>query len=361
VQKLDPSIIVGDLEDLLRTGFLSLNHTLRSMRDDQLVPHLVGMWISVFTEILPYMQAVFLPLDQEFKGRGSILTTPAKAAEFWGMIPSSSDSAISSSPPTWDPNSTDDTMVAAGDELEVRRILLISFRDTVVMPRYDVLKSTFSRLSLDSINATLAHLESEGRNRGNSDLSEGRPGTSTSGSALDPHYGSYNSQASTLLGGGALTSSSGGGGGGRSRATSNLSTGSGGASEVAFQSFSSPPAARPSDNTSSQVTETVGRMLQCLSVLCSVQTGDEAQSKMEELCKQLKLNWLGRGRTGRNRKGFVGTRMRTVRTARGGDAASAISERGTIRAVVNEREGSPTPTPTRQGTVSRQEGEGRDR
>lgn len=349
VQKLDPSVAVGDFEDLLRTGFLSLNHTLRSVRDDQLVPHLVGMWISVFTEILPYMQAVFLPLDQEFKGRGAVLTTPAKAAEFWGMIPSSSDSALSSSPPGWDSAAGSDSMISAGDELEVRRILLISYRDVVIMPRYDVLKATFSRLSLDSINATLAHLESEGRTRGNSDLSDGRPGTGTSAN-LDPTYGSsYNSQASTLLGGGAASS------GGRSRAASNLSSGSGGASDVAFQSFSSPPAARPSDSSSSQVTETVGRMLQCLSVLCSVQTGDEAQTKMEELNRQLKLNWLGRGRTGRNRKGFVGTRMRTVRSA----AASGVSERGTIRAV-NEREGSPTPTPTRQGTVSRQ-GDERER
>jgi hypothetical protein len=366
VQKVDPSIVIGDLEDLLRTGFLSLNHTLRSVRDDQLVPHIVGMWISVFTEILPYMQAVFLPLDQEFKGRGSILTTPAKAAEFWGMIPSSStDSALSSSPPTWDPNSHDDALVSAGDELEVRRILLISYRDTVILPRYDVLKATFSRLSLDSINATLAHLESEGRNRGNSDLSD-RPGTSASASAsLDPKWASYNSQASTLLSGGGAATSSSGLGGGRSRATSNLSSGSGGASDVAFQSFSSPPAARPSDNTSSQVTETVGRMLQCLSVLCSVQTGDDAQAKMEELNKQLKLNWLGRGRTGRNRKGFVGTRMRTVRNAGRGAAADGISLKSeggaTIRTVIGDRDGSPTPTPTRQGTVSRQGEEGRER
>lgn len=336
VQKIDPSIIVGDLEDLLRTGFASLNHTLRSVRDDQLVPHLVGMWITVFGEILPYMQAVFLPLDQEFKGRGTILTTPAKAAEFWGMIPNSENSALSSSPQTGD---SSDAMVAAGDELEVRRVLLIGFRDIVIVPRYDILKNIFSRLSLDSINATLAHLESEGRTRGNSDLSD-RPSTAQS---LDPNYASYNSQASTLLGGAATSS------GGRSRATSNLSNSSNPAQDVAFQSFSSPPAARAGDNTSSQITETVGRMLQCLSVLCSVQTGDEAQTKMEELNRQLKLNWLGRGRTGRNRKGFVGTRMRTVRST----GASTIDARGTIR-TIGEREGSPTPTPTRQGTVSRQ-------
>jgi HbrB-like len=321
VQKRDPSIIVGDLEDLLQTGFMSLNHTLGQIPDEQLVPHLVSMWLSVFGYILPFMQAVFLPLDQEFKGRGTVLTTQKMAAEFWGHIPSNNPNNFSTSP-----GYAEEDVVAAGEELEIRRILLISYRDVVILPRFDPLKATFSRLSLDSINATLAHLESTGRTRGSSDGSD-RPSTARS---LDPGFASYNSQASTLLASG-----------GRSRATSNLSTTSNPAQDVAFQSFSSPPAARPTDSTSSQVTETVGRMLQCLSVLCSVQTGDEAQTKMEELNKQLKLNWLGRGRTGRNRKGFVGTRIRPVR-----------SVASTIRG--QDRDGSPTPTPTRQGTVSRQ-------
>lgn len=50
-----------------------------------------------------------------------------------------------------------------------------------------------------------------------------------------------------------------------------------------------------------------------MSVLAGVGAGgagDEvAQAKMEELGKGLKLNWLGRGRTGRNRRGFVGARV----------------------------------------------------
>ena len=324
VQRRDPSIIIGDLEDLLQTGFMSLNHTLRQVTDDRLVPHVVSMWLSVFGCILPYMQAVFLPLDQEFKGRGTVLTNQKLAAEFWGHIQPSQN--LGTSPSAW----AEEDAVAAGEELEVRRIFLISYRDVVILPRFDLLKATFSRLSLDSINATLAHLESTGRTRGTSDGSD-RPGTAHS---LDPGFASYSSQASTVLASG-----------GRSRAASNLSNTSNPAQDVAFQSFSSPPAARPSDSTSAQVTETVGRMLQCLSVLCSVQTGDEAQTKMEELNKQLKLNWLGRGRTGRNRKGFVGTRVRPIR-----------SVGSTIRQ--EDRDGSPTPTPTRQGTVSRQGDEG---
>jgi hypothetical protein len=85
-------------------------------------------------------------------------------------------------------------------------------------------------------------------------------------------------------------------------------------------------------------------MLQCVSVLASVQSGDEAQGKIEELAKELKLNWLGRGRTGRNRRGFVGTRVARPMTLRSVET-------------VREREGSPTPTPTRAGTVNNKDRE----
>lgn len=352
VLKRDPSIVIGDLENLLHTGFLSLNHTLRGVYDERLVPNLVDMWMTVFGTILPFMQAVFLPLDQEFKGRGTVLKTPQLAAEFWGALPSPDPvGRLSSSPSSLIDNEVN-TVVAAGEELEVRRILLMSFRDHVILPRFDILKATFSRLSLESINATLAHFEAGGgRSRGDSlgRDSLDRPTTSTS----DPRISSsYSSQTSTLLGGATPSH-------GRSRAASNLSAGS--AQDVAFQSFSSPPAARPTDTSSHQVTETVGRMLQCLSVLCSVQSGDEAQSKMEELTKELKLNWLGRGRTGRNRKGFVGTRVRRTgpdREAERRSIASTIRAGGALAEAFRERDGSPTPTPTRQGTVVSRPGTG---
>lgn len=53
-------------------------------------------------------------------------------------------------------------------------------------------------------------------------------------------------------------------------------------------------------------------MLQCVSVLSSVGVragNDSSQEKMEDLGRGLKLNWLGRGRTGRNRRGLVGGRV----------------------------------------------------
>ena len=60
------------------------------------------------------------------------------------------------------------------------------------------------------------------------------------------------------------------------------------------------------------VTETVARVLQCVSVLASVLSNDDKQTKMDDLAKNLKHNWLSRGRTGRNRRGFVGTKTKRV-------------------------------------------------
>jgi hypothetical protein len=334
VQKHAPSIIVEDLRDLLATGFASLNHTLRNIPDDKLVPHLVRMWLFVFGTILPYMQAVFLPLDLEFKGHGSIMSN-REAKEFWGAFPES-ESHLSSGGDY------------AGEELDVRRIVLVSFRDVVILPRYDSLKATFSRLSLDSINANLysTNLQATSTTNGSGGISPldlVRPSTAAS---LDPNSLSFNSQTSTLLNSASGTDSL----GSRSRAISNVSNTS--APDVQFHSFSSPLSQstsateilRPTTSNAltahsaatngipdgTQVTETVTRMLQCVSVLASVQSGGEEQERMERLSKELKLNWLGRGRTGRNRRGFVGTkiRVRSLRDGRDGQNGGVSEERG---------------------------------
>lgn len=132
--------------------------------------------------------------------------------------------------------------------------------------------------------------------------------------SLDPSVGSYNSTSTTLLGEG-----SGGSAGGRSRAISNVSFGSHASDGMrpftpsGMQMLGSVREQNVED--SKQVTDMVGRMLQCMSVLSSLGgVGDDddnnSNRKVVELCKMLKLNWLGRGRTGRNRMGIVGGRVR---------------------------------------------------
>ncbi|KAL9100572.1 MAG: hypothetical protein Q9163_004061 [Psora crenata] len=286
----NPPAVIEDLRNLLRTGFQSLDQTLRGIPDQRIVPQLVDMWLFMFGTILPYMQAVFLPLDLEMKGHGTLLT-PSEAVECWGV------------------NSESDSAEAFGNELDVRRIVLLSYRDNIILPRYEALKATFSRLSLDSINASASPVVDSFDMLTSS--SSQRPGTAGS---LDPGSASYNSQSSTLYDNTSLPS--------RSRGNSNLSA-------PELPSFASPLSARQRLQQqqqqlldSSQVTETVGRMLQCVSVLASTQSGDDSQGKMEDLAKALKLNWLGRGRVGRNRRGFVG--------AKGSKVAAGMGLRGSM-------------------------------
>ena len=311
MQKRSPTAIMEDLRELLETGFLSLDQNLRGIPDERLVPHLVELWIHVFSSILPYLQAVFLPLDLEFRGNGSILSE-REALEFWGVSHSH------------DPSSSLD---AGSHELDVRRILLLTFRDTIILARYEALKSLFSRLSLESINPVVDFDSQPGSGLGSPGF---RPGTAHS---LDPHFASFNSQSSTLLDSASSAS--------RSRAVSNTSA-------PELPSFAPQAGRRPAlhhpsvhasfsqssnnaqgmtlgnDTTSQLVTQTVARMLQCVSVLASVRSGDEAQKMMEDLAKELKLNWLGRGRTGRNRRGFVGTRVN--RSGTGGSVGGGTAE-----------------------------------
>ncbi|KAF2763811.1 HbrB-like protein [Teratosphaeria nubilosa] len=314
IQRKSPIVLIEDVRELLRTGFTSLSQTLRGVPDDRLVQKLVEMWIGVYGSILPFLQAVFLPLDLEFKGRGVIMSV-REAQDFWGAIP---EALRSDDRPSSSGNTT--RTATLGEELDIRRITLISFRDTVILPNHESLIAIFSRLSLDSINAAPSPLmpnESDGRKHAGSDPARTgaeRPGTAGS---LSPHMSSFNSQASTLLD--AASTSSGGAHSlvSRSRATSNTSAGSFGTSMphlnsplAAPGSFSATtPLAPPVIfNDPSKVTETVARMLQCLYVVTSCQTCDVGQGAVERLTQALKHNWLGRGRTGRDRRGWVGTK-----------------------------------------------------
>lgn len=319
IQKRSPIILIEDLNELLMTGFGSLDQTLRHVPDDRLIPHLVEMWIVVFTTILPFLQAVFLPLDLEFRGSGIMSSTTA--ADFWGVL----------LPDEMNTKSPENKNIPILGELDVRRITLLMFRDIVILPRYDTLMAIFSRLSLENLNAGL---ESP------SPIPDARPSTAGSsqdtlpmGSLQSTSQGSSGGylESTTSMTSSTFASTS------RSRATSNTSAGSFSAHSIHSNpsshllhpsaNVSLPSSLRAQPMDSAKVTETVGRMLQCVSVLVSLQSGDEAQDKIGRLNKELKYNWLGRGRTGRQRQGFVGARRggAGLNLAQGGISIAGVS------------------------------------
>ena len=328
IQRRSALIMIEDLRDLLTTGFASLDHTLRRTPEEQVIPALVELWVITFTNILPYLQAVFLPLDLEFSGAGSLLSAE-QAREFWsGVIASYSASST--------PSANNLQVSPASNMFDVRQMVLAAYRDILILPRYDKLKAIFSRLSLEHLPYSLASLAlasppmvSDSMASLSTSPSDGgfagmRPGTAMS---LDPSVASYNSTTTTVFGNDSNPS--------RSRAISNVSYGSG-VSDPASASGGSllrPFTPQTRDGMlgsvreqnvedSKQVTEMVGRLLQCMSVLASIGSGmgggfsigagatDEPSKMVSELGRLLKLNWLGRGRTGRNRRGIVGGRVK---------------------------------------------------
>ena len=345
IHKRSPIILIEDLNELLQTGFGSLDQTLRHVPDDRLIPHLVEMWLVVFTTILPFLQAVFLPLDLEFRGSG--IMTSAQAAEFWGVM----------LPDEMNTKSPEHRNIPILGELEVRRITLLMFRDIVILPRYEALMAIFSRLSLENLNAGLESPSPipDGVMSGQQQQQQQRPGTAGSSSG-DMAMGSLNStsqssggylESTTSITSSTLAAST------RSRATSNTSAGSFSSNPSQHPPTSNPYQLNPLHPTishlhpppttshssnynnapsslrqtpmdSTKVTETVGRMLQCVSVLVSLQSSDDAQDKISRLSKELKYNWLGRGRTGRQRQGFVGPRSRGLNLAAGGVSVPGV-------------------------------------
>ncbi|KAK1830746.1 hypothetical protein QBC39DRAFT_409682 [Podospora conica] len=333
ITRRSPNMIVEDLRDLLTTGFASIDSTLRKTPDDRLIPALVDVWTLTFTTILPYLQAVFLPLDMEFSGTGALMT-PDQARDFWGGVPSSSSSETAAPSPS---------PVPASSILEVRRLALLTFRDVVILPRYDTLKTMFSRLSLEFLPQSLASMA----------LASPVPVPSPVFQPFLPPppqtYSTSPATESSSQSGSLRTVDYTADGATRSRAISNVSFGSD-ATRPFTPSSMHTLAERPAQpqgqreqnvEGSKQVTEMVGRMLQCMSVLASVghvpapapagggggggapETtttphggggllgfNPQGNRMVEELNKLLKLNWLGRGRTGRNRRGIVGGRVK---------------------------------------------------
>ncbi|KAI1750419.1 HbrB-like-domain-containing protein [Xylaria castorea] len=321
-------IIVDDLRDLLTTGFASLDYALRMTPEDRVIPALVELWVITFTNILPYLQAVFLPLDLEFSGVGQYLTFE-QARDFWGSV-------VAGGPASSVPGggNLQAHVSPASNMFDVRRMVLTAYRDILILPRYDKLKAIFSRLSLEHLPYSLASLAlaspplvgesiaSLSTSPSDGGFAGARPGTAMS---LDPSVASYNSTTTTVFGNDSNPS--------RSRAISNVSYASGASDQASASGRSLLRPFTPQTQEmlgsvreqnvedSKQVTEMVGRLLQCMSVLASVGMGaggpmtgaggaDEPSRMVSELGRLLKLNWLGRGRTGRNRRGMVGGRVK---------------------------------------------------
>ncbi|KAK9465802.1 HbrB-like-domain-containing protein [Lipomyces arxii] len=119
IAERDPAGLITDVKDLLRLGISAFDMTsrLQSSVDSEIVERVSELWTFYYASVLPYVRAVFVPLQLEFDGAGSLMT-PEQAIKFWER-----------------------QKVQPVKMNNIRNMVLASFRDWVVLPLYLRLKS----------------------------------------------------------------------------------------------------------------------------------------------------------------------------------------------------------------------------
>ncbi|RIB11966.1 HbrB-like-domain-containing protein [Gigaspora rosea] len=107
IKDRSPQLLRDDINSLLLTGMSTLNGKLRGVPDEKLVSRLVEIWSFYFGTVLPYFEGVFLPLQMQA------------------------------------------TAQHQRDNMNVRRLVLMSFRDHVILPIGDRVEDAFNKLFHD--------------------------------------------------------------------------------------------------------------------------------------------------------------------------------------------------------------------
>ena len=264
VERRDPVQLLTDVRKLLEIGLVCSNllepHLLADLPDERLLARLVEIWALLFGYTTPYLEAVFLPLQQEFKGAGPIMSA-RESREFFGLdVPVDSTAAAAAA-------ATAGPLGGGPLGLDVRRLIMLAVRDCVVLPVYERLRVLFSRLQMDFSRNQEESMEVVGRML----------------------------QCVSVL------------------AAAGCCTGSAKVSKAPKPSKSSTEG-EDVDNSNNKADNAAddGDDADDHGINAGGDEEAQAQAKVEELGRTLKWNWLSRGgRTGRNRRGFVGTKMRT--------------------------------------------------
>ncbi|KAK9254264.1 HbrB-like-domain-containing protein [Lipomyces tetrasporus] len=126
ISERDPGTLINDVRDVLRLGISAIDPApqVQSVTDNVLVEHVADLWHFFQASVLPYIQAVFVPLQLEFKGVGSVMSRE-QATKFWER-----------------------QKVQPTKFNNIKIMALVSFRDWIVLPLYLRLKHAFSATSM---------------------------------------------------------------------------------------------------------------------------------------------------------------------------------------------------------------------
>lgn len=130
-QGVDANDILVEFKDLTKIGMQKLDYSLQKVNDAKLMSRVVELWQFFFSQVLPYWEAIFLPLQLELEGNGYI------SVHHWATLTEGTDTAMGST------------------GLSIKLMTLIAFRDWVIIPVADRLKGVIQQTQMD-INDTAA-------------------------------------------------------------------------------------------------------------------------------------------------------------------------------------------------------------
>lgn len=97
------NVLLQEFQDLTQTGMMRLSDSFHKVSDSKLLARMVDLWQFFFSQVLPYWEAVFLPLQLEFEGQNRMV---------WAKLATDSNC----------------------EPLNINRLTLIAFRNIVVLP-----------------------------------------------------------------------------------------------------------------------------------------------------------------------------------------------------------------------------------
>lgn len=144
-----------DLLSLTSTGTLTLNSKLQGLDDQRLLLRLVEVWTFFLGQVLPYCEGCFLPLRTDPALRNLVATSGSYGAANGtaGIATSSSSAGLFSAGSNLTQSGAALLLSGAPSTgmdlqlIDVRKVLMVVFRDQVLMPIYERLFQLFAHLT----------------------------------------------------------------------------------------------------------------------------------------------------------------------------------------------------------------------
>lgn len=150
-----PALLEDHLQKLISTGLMGVTMQLQQSDGTQQARELVRVWLHYYDTVIPYIHASMLPLETKLQSWhifSRILSRPDKRPR---TLPAREDEE-DASPTSVQPSCAMDETPggAVPPVLDVRRVLLLAFRDQVVLPVSDWLYSLTTRVDTEPWDAT---------------------------------------------------------------------------------------------------------------------------------------------------------------------------------------------------------------